>query len=181
MYEQIQIKKLKPSGRNLFDWSPSRRGCIPAALALALACIVVSPPARAVTPAPDGGYPNFNTAEGDNALFSLTTGSYNTAVGADALLYNTAGVGNTANGTSALFNNTTGVENTANGSSALYSNTIGFKNTANGSSALYVNTTGVENTANGFLRFMATRSGATTRPPVRTRCVATQPVRSTLR
>ncbi|MBA3833312.1 MAG: hypothetical protein H0X34_15750 [Chthoniobacterales bacterium] len=47
MYEQIQINQLKPSGRNLFDWSPSRRGCIPAALALALAWIVVSPTARA--------------------------------------------------------------------------------------------------------------------------------------
>ena len=35
----------------------------------------LSPTARAVTPAPDGGYPNNNTAEGDNALFSLTTGS----------------------------------------------------------------------------------------------------------
>ena len=31
--------------------------------------------ARAVTPEPDGGYPGFNTAEGDNALFSLTTGN----------------------------------------------------------------------------------------------------------
>jgi hypothetical protein len=29
---------------------------------------------RAVVPPPDGGYPGGNTAEGQNALFSLTTG-----------------------------------------------------------------------------------------------------------
>jgi hypothetical protein len=37
--------------------------------------------AQAVIPSPDGGYPNFTTAEGQNALFTLTTGSANTAVG----------------------------------------------------------------------------------------------------
>jgi hypothetical protein len=41
----------------------------------------LSPTARAVTPAPDGSYPGGNTAEGQNALFSLTSGGYNTAVG----------------------------------------------------------------------------------------------------
>ena len=33
----------------------------------------------AVSPAPDGGYPNNNTAEGTDALFNLTTGVGNTA------------------------------------------------------------------------------------------------------
>ena len=33
----------------------------------------------AVSPAPDGGYPNSNTAEGTDALFNLTTGVGNTA------------------------------------------------------------------------------------------------------
>ena len=37
--------------------------------------------AQAVSPPPDGGYPDANTAEGQNALFSLTTGVANTAVG----------------------------------------------------------------------------------------------------
>jgi hypothetical protein len=41
---------------------------------LALAWFALSPPARAVDPPPDGGYPNFNTAEGHDALLSLTTG-----------------------------------------------------------------------------------------------------------
>jgi hypothetical protein len=37
---------------------------------LALACSTVSQTARAVVPAPNGGYPGGNTAEGTNALFS---------------------------------------------------------------------------------------------------------------
>jgi hypothetical protein len=36
---------------------------------------------EAVVPPPDGGYPGFNTAEGHNALFNLTTGVGNAAVG----------------------------------------------------------------------------------------------------
>src|SRR5438105_798670 len=50
-------------------------------IALVLPCFVLSPKAQAVIPAPDGGYPGANTAEGQNALLSLTTGTYNTAVG----------------------------------------------------------------------------------------------------
>src|SRR6476469_8178048 len=65
--------------------------------------------AQAVTPAPDGGYPNQNTAEGDDALFSLTTGSNNTAVGWFALRENTDGSNNTAVGTGALWQNTSGI------------------------------------------------------------------------
>ena len=48
---------------------------------LALGLFAISPAAQAVTPPPDGGYPNYNTAEGDNALFSLTDGASNTATG----------------------------------------------------------------------------------------------------
>ena len=123
-------------------------------------------PTRAVVPAPDGGYPGFNTAEGQNALFSLTTGtgnaavgafslfsnttaSFNTAIGAGALLFNVESQ-NTAVGALAMFNNTTGMKNTANGCQALSRNTTGFVNTANGVQALYNNTTGGANTANGF-------------------------------
>ena len=45
--------------------------------------------ALAVNPAPDGCYPNFTTAEGCNALNSLTTGAANTAVGWYSLSLNT--------------------------------------------------------------------------------------------
>ena len=47
--------------------------------------------ARAVSPPPDGGYPNGNTAEGEDALFSLTTGTGNTALGFHALYDNSSG------------------------------------------------------------------------------------------
>jgi hypothetical protein len=123
------------------------------------------PRAQAVSPAPDGGYPGGNTAEGQNALFSLTTGGFNTAVGwlslksdttgqlntavgAGTLFANT-GDSNTAVGAGALLSNTIGIRNTANGAFALFSNTIGVENMANGCQALYNNTTGSENTANG--------------------------------
>ena len=125
----------------------------------------ILPGAQALTPAPDGGYPGGNTAEGQAALHSLTTGgfntaigflslrsnttnSFNTAVGAGALLSNTAD-NNTATGAAALLSNTFGQWNTANGAGALSSNTVGFSNTANGFHALFSNTTGVANTATG--------------------------------
>jgi hypothetical protein len=40
----------------------------------AFAWLTLSLPTQAVVPPPDGGYPNFNTAEGEDALFNLTTG-----------------------------------------------------------------------------------------------------------
>jgi len=49
-------------------------------------------------PPPDGGYPNRNTAEGQDALFRLTTGVDNTAVGSDALYHNIEGSFNMATG-----------------------------------------------------------------------------------
>src|SRR5438094_273052 len=73
---------------------------IPLALTFALSLT-----ARAVDPPPDGGYPGNNTAEGDNALFSNTTGGYNTATGLNALLRNKTGNGNTAEGEGTLENN----------------------------------------------------------------------------
>ena len=105
--------------------------------------------ALAVSPPPDGGYPNQNTAEGEDALFDLTTGSGNTALGFQALYSNTDAVNNTAVGGTALFSNTSGFDNTAVGYAALPSNRTGFLNTAIGSYALQENTTGVQNTATG--------------------------------
>jgi len=129
--------------------SPWRRGCL--LIAVALACFAVSPAPSAfgVSPAPDGGYPNQTTAEGQNALFNLTTGINNTALGFDALWHNTTGSYNTATGEQTLYLNVSGIYNTATGYRALYSNT-GSKNTADGFRALFSNTTGSQNTAAGF-------------------------------
>lgn len=77
----------------------------------ALACLAFSPVLKAVSPPPDGGYPNENTAEGEDALLVLTTGSFNTAVGFQALHANTTGSSNTADGDAALLSNTTGLRN----------------------------------------------------------------------
>jgi len=114
-------------------------------LIFALPCFALSPQARAVDPPSDGGYDRFNTAEGTDALFSLTTGSSNTAIGYQALYSNTTANSNTATGLLALFNNTTGVENTANGANALFNNTTGNSNIAVGSSAGINLTTGKNN------------------------------------
>ena len=95
-----------------------------------------------------GAFPT-NTAIGDSALYSNTTGNGNTANGYQALRANTTGSANTANGVQALYLNTTGRQNTANGHTALYFNTTGSYNTANGQGALFWNTTGYENTATG--------------------------------
>jgi len=124
---------------------------------IALVCFGLTPLAQAVVPPPGGGYANFTTAEGQNALFRLTTGaantavgsfsleslangSFNTAIGAGTLLFNKAD-SNTAIGTAALLLNTDGDSNTAVGVSALENN-IASGNTAVGSNALLNNSTG---------------------------------------
>jgi Chaperone of endosialidase len=139
-----------------------------------LACFAFSPQLQALSPPPDGGYPNFTTAEGDNALkalttgagntaigtfslFSVTTGNYNTAVGAGALDLNTAD-SNTATGAAALLFNTTGTENTANGTAALEQNN-GSNNTANGAFALFNHVSGSANTATGWHALFSDVSG----------------------
>jgi endosialidase-like protein len=98
----------------------------------------------AVVPAPDGGYASANTAEGTNALFSLTTGAWNTAVGFEALRANTTGATNTAIGLRALRDNLDGDANTAVGSQAL-NNTTGSHNIAVGAQAGLNITTGSDN------------------------------------
>jgi hypothetical protein len=133
--------------KNSMKCSPSQRGLL--LIMLLLAWFWVSPTVQAVVPAPDGGYSGGNTAEGDFALFSLTTGSFNTANGFAALFNETIGDTNTANGAFALLNNTTGSANVATGSQALQSNTTGIHNTANGFEALFFTTTGNHNTADG--------------------------------
>ncbi len=149
-------------------------------ITLVLACFALSPApkALAVSPPPDGGYPGNNTAEGQDALFSLTSstvtdntaigyhtlyndtnGFFSTAVGSLALFSLTSGNNNTAAGYKALYSNTTGHDNTANGAAALQSNTSNA-NTANGAGALTKNTTGDSNTADGYRALTNNTTGA---------------------
>jgi hypothetical protein len=101
---------------------------------------VNSPNAHAVVPPPEGGYPGFNTAEGQNALKNLTTASGNTAVSWYSILSATTASFNTCVCTGAFALNTAD-ENTAIGTAALLLNTASG-NTAVGSRALLNNTTG---------------------------------------
>ena len=125
-----------------------RHGFLLLSLIFILAWLALAPAARAVSPAPDGGYPGGNTAEGQAALLSLTTGGFNTAVGFLSLRTDTTGQFNTAIGAGTLLANTAD-ENTATGAGALLSNTAANRNTADGAFALLSNTTGVDNTAIG--------------------------------
>src|ERR1700719_4519099 len=99
--------------KNSRSCAPSQRAFLPIPLALALACFALLPAPKAfgVSPAPDGGYAGQNTAEGEDALGGLTTGTNNTANGAFALFQNTSGSNNTATGDVALFTNKTGNSN----------------------------------------------------------------------
>jgi hypothetical protein len=129
-----------------------------------LACFALLP-AQAVSPAPDGCYPNLTTAEGCEALnsltggaantalgwrslFSTTDGSFNTGVGVGALVLNN-GSSNTAVGAAALLLNSTGSNNTAVGSGTLLNNTTD-RNTAVGANALGADNSGTDNCAVGF-------------------------------
>src|SRR6184192_2570881 len=105
---------------------------LPLLIALTFACFGPLPITLALLPPPDGGYPNGNTAEGDDALLNLTSGTNNTAIGFEALGGNRTGFVNTAIGGFALGDNTTGGGNTATGFEALAANTTGNNNTAMG-------------------------------------------------
>src|SRR5947207_6896428 len=130
----------------------------------ALACFAVLPATQAVSPAPDGCYSNFTTAEGcdalkflDNgigntglgweALLSTDNSSFNTAVGGGALLSNKAD-SNTAVGAAALLLNTTGTQNVAVGTDAMVFNDSGSFNNAVGAFALFNNDSSGHGAAN---------------------------------
>ena len=141
------------------------RGMIFTIILFAVACIGLLPQVQAVNPPPDGCYPSFTTAEGCNALFSLTTGAGNTGLGWYSLFLNSTanfntGVGaaapaltnednNTAVCALALFLNADGENNTAVGANALVNNNLGSNNNAIGANALFNNTTASFNNAHG--------------------------------
>src|SRR6266536_3645360 len=131
----------------------------------ALVCFGLCQQVRSATDTPDpGSVSSSNTADGQGALLSLTTGFYNSAfgflsvlsitdasfdtgVGAGALLVDTAGT-NAAVGAGALFSNTTGSDNNAVGTFAMFNNIDGFFNNAHGRNAL-LNSNGDQNNAMG--------------------------------
>src|SRR6266850_6014081 len=134
----------------------------------ALVCFGLLPGAQAVEPAaPDTALAGGNTADGQGALFSLTTGFYNSAFGLDSVLSITdasfdTGIGarallldiagsNTAVGAGALLTNSTGSDNNAFGTFALFNSTTAFFNNAVGHEALFSNVDGSQNNAMGDL------------------------------
>jgi hypothetical protein len=147
MYQLTQLTNTIPAIRNSISSSPLRRGFL--LIALALGGFALSPMTRAQlpSPAPDGGYPNQNTAEGDHALFSLTTGMDNTAIGSFALSANTTGGANTATGAFTLEFNTTGGNNNID---------IGALGVAGESNTIRIGTVAVQKSA-----YMRGISGAT--------------------
>jgi uncharacterized coiled-coil protein SlyX len=140
-----------------------------------LTCLAHSPRAQAACQ--DSCLTNSNTVQGDDALFSLTTGagntalgwrslfsntdgSFNTGIGGGALVLNT-GSSNTAVGAAALLLNTSGTENTAVGLDAMVFNDTGMDNTAIGTFALFNNTEGILNTGDGFRTLYFNTTGST--------------------
>jgi hypothetical protein len=90
--------------------------------------------------------PGYNTAAGELALHSLSSGGvWNTAIGSWALFGDTSGACNAAMGNNAMRSNSTGTDNTAVGVQALRDNTIGSRNTALGYLAGINLTTGSNN------------------------------------
>jgi len=144
----------------------------------ALVCFGLCQQVQSATDTPDpGSISAGNTADGQLALLSLTTGIYNsafgfyaalsisdqsfdTAVGAGTLLLDTAGT-NTAVGAGALFSNSTGSDNDAFGTFALFNSTTGLFNNAVGREALFSNVDGSQNNAMGDLALFSNTSGGT--------------------
>jgi hypothetical protein len=135
--------------------SMKNRNVIFAAILSGLVCFPLLLKAQA---GPQAALPGLNTADGDHALFSITTGTANTAVGWHSLSGNTEGSFNTGLGAGALALSTIEDSNTAVGTAALLLNTGGASNTAVGRTAMLNNSTGDENTAVG----VGALSGCTT-------------------
>ena len=132
MYSLNQVKTLASCGRDPARSLPLWRGFL--LIPLILVCFAFAPQTHAqLSPPPDGFYPAFNTAEGEQALFSDTA---------------FAGIGNTAVGWRVLFSDSTGNFNTGCGGGVLALNN-GDSNTGVGAAALLLNGDGLRNTAVG--------------------------------
>src|SRR5204863_1745231 len=101
--EMTTMKTVITSQNSLFTILRSRSTLI--LMAIALIAFVLAQKTQALNPPPDGGYPGGNTAEGQDALLNLGSGTFNTAVGLLSLKSNTQEQFNTAVGAGALFAN----------------------------------------------------------------------------
>src|SRR5437016_5610577 len=154
MYSLIELKTLVSCRRDPARSLPLRRGFL--LIPLVLVCFAFLPKMQAGSLPPeipnpvDGCYPNFNTAEGCNALDGPNpfTGFANTAVGWEALNFSGSAILNTGLGGGAGAINT-GNENTATGAGAMLLNLVGNNNTSNGTFALVFNSAASDNTAIG--------------------------------
>ena len=108
MKNRLQPTETLAPATDLLNRSSWRYGLLLIPLALASFALVLS--ARGVSPPPDGGYFNGNTAEGEDALFHLVVSlsHFDTAIGFHALFNDNGGL-NTAVGAGALKSNTSGI------------------------------------------------------------------------
>jgi len=180
MHSLNQVKKLVSCGRDSARSLPLWRGFL--LIPLILVCFAFAQQTQAIVPPPDGCYPGFTTAEGCQALhsitgaasantalgwraiFSATNGSFNVGVGAGALALDHADA-NTAVGTAALLLNNQGTRNTACGAAAMVYNTgsltgEGSFNGAFGAFALNNNDSGFSNNAMGDSALFRNEAGA---------------------
>jgi hypothetical protein len=145
MTNLIQIINVICSGEN----SRSRLPLPCRFFLIALICALFAVPLTAHAVCEEGCLNGEHTVLGEDALFSITTGTENVAVGYEALHDTTSGLNNTATGHSALHGNVVGFNNTANGWHSLMI-TTGNQNTGVGCDALVNNTAGSNNIAVGF-------------------------------
>jgi hypothetical protein len=185
MHSLNQVKKLVSCGRDSARSLPLWRGFL--LIPLILVCFAFAQQTQAgsaapdISPAPDGCYSGFTTAEGCDALKFVTTGiantalgwrsnynafgaSFNVGVGAGTLALNRQDA-NTAVGTAALLLNSQGSRNTAVGAAAMVQNTgdqtgNGSFNDAFGAFALNNNDTGFSNNAMGDSALFRNIAGA---------------------
>jgi hypothetical protein len=153
---QMKSKKMKAMMKP-FTRSHSRCGFF--ILAVALCWFAFSPVLEAGCPNPPGVCFGQNTAVGEDALFSVTTGVRNAGVGVGALFHTTDGNQNTGIGYQTLFNNISGDHSTGIGSQALFNNTSGSDNVGIGFRTLYTNTSGSRNTGMGYRTLALNDSG----------------------
>jgi hypothetical protein len=152
------LRSFNANLRNSTKYARSPRGFL--LIPLILVCFALCQQVQSATDTPDPGgpLPISNTADGQLALASITTGIYNSAFGIYSLLSLTDGDFCTAVGGATLLSNT-GSRNTAVGAGALLSNTDSTANTAVGSFALF-NNTGAANTAVGASAMSGNTTGS---------------------